>query len=147
MDSFDLGRLTDFDFEILCKDLFTEILGLEFEVFSPGADGGIDLRHLSSHSGKVIVQCKHWKRSGRAALINHIKEKEVEKVRKLKPDRYILATTAELTRHSKDSLYDTLRPYSLSPSDIFGIDEIASQLRNNPDLVRKHLRLWLNSAA
>jgi len=31
MDSFDLGRLSDYDFEVVCKDLFEEILGVRLQ--------------------------------------------------------------------------------------------------------------------
>ena len=47
MDTFDLGRLTDHDFELVCRDLLGALLGVAFEVFPRGRDGGIDLRHLS----------------------------------------------------------------------------------------------------
>lgn len=72
MDEFDLGRLTDHDFERVCKDVFEVILGESLEIFTAGADGGIDLRHMSPTGGDVtVVQCKHWFRSGRTKLISH----------------------------------------------------------------------------
>ncbi|HEX4394418.1 MAG TPA: restriction endonuclease, partial [Mycobacterium sp.] len=81
MDTFDLARLTDFDFELVCKDLFGEILHFNLEVFGPGADGGVDLRHMSVSTDKsTIIQCKHWVRSGRAALIRHMERSELPKV-------------------------------------------------------------------
>ena len=48
MDQFHIGRLTDLDFEILCKDLLTEMLKIQLELFAPGPDKGIDLRHFAS---------------------------------------------------------------------------------------------------
>lgn len=35
MDSFELGRLTDFDFEAVCKDILEELLDIDLELFSP----------------------------------------------------------------------------------------------------------------
>ena len=42
---------------------------------------------------------------------------------------------------------NVLRPYLRSPSDIYGLQEIESLLQSHPEIVRRHLRLWLNSAA
>ncbi|MFD4526753.1 restriction endonuclease [Streptomyces sp. NPDC058470] len=147
METFDLTRLTDFDFEAVCKDLLEEELGVRLEIFSAGADGGVDLRHLRPAGESLIVQCKHWHRSGRAKLIEHIENVESVKVEKLKPQRYILATSVPLTKGAKDKLFDALKPYVLTPSDIYGKDEIDALLRKHDHVVRRHLRLWLTSAS
>jgi Restriction endonuclease len=89
MDQFELGRLTDFDFESVCKDLFEVILGVHLEIFSTGKDEGVDLRYIGTDQKATVIQCKHWMRSGRAALIRQIERVEVPKVHKLAPDRYI----------------------------------------------------------
>ncbi|MEU1731357.1 restriction endonuclease [Streptosporangium sp. NPDC020145] len=147
MDSFDIGRLTDFDFEEICKDLFEGHLKRRLEIFSAGRDRGIDLRHLATDTGAlVVVQCKHWARSKRSTLIKHIEKIELPKVKKLNPSRYILATSTELTVEAKDELATILSPYS-APEDIFGLNELAALIRNNPRIVERHLRLWLSSTA
>ncbi|MET9801811.1 restriction endonuclease [Streptomyces sp. NPDC006368] len=147
METFDLSRLTDFDFEAVCKDLFEEELGVRLELFAAGADGGVDLRHLSSAGESLVVQCKHWHRSGRAKLIEHVENTEAAKVAKLKPQRYILATSASLTKGAKDKLFEILQPYVKTPSDIYGKEEIDALLRKRDHIVRRHLRLWLTSAS
>ena len=66
MDTFDIGRLTDFDFEAVCKDLFEITLALKLEIFAPGRDREIDLRHLatpSPTSNDLVIQCKRWERT------------------------------------------------------------------------------------
>jgi hypothetical protein len=141
VDAFDLGRLTDFDFELLCKDIFEDLLKVRLEIFSPGRDDGVDLRHMKDGQNAVIVQCKHWSRSGRATLIRHVEKKEAPKVKRLAPDRYILATTAELTKPGKDRLSKALSPYMVSPGDCFGSHDIISILSSRPEIVRRHLRL------
>lgn len=89
MDSFDIARLTDFDFESVCKDLFEEILELPLEMFTPGADQGVDLRHFYTTSNEsLVIQCKHWYRAGRAKLISHMREKERPKILRLASTRY-----------------------------------------------------------
>jgi hypothetical protein len=145
MDDIDIARLSDFDFELLCEDLFGEILGVRLEVFAPGPDRGIDLRHMSA-TGNVIVQCKHWYQSGGAALVRHMAKSEAKKVRRLKPSRYILATSAALNVSAKEKLVQELSPY-LAEDDIYGVDEIAAELRRRPRLVSRHIRLWLSGAS
>ncbi|MFJ4816551.1 restriction endonuclease [Streptomyces sp. NPDC088801] len=147
MESFDLSRLTDFDFEAVCKDLLEEEFGLRLEIFAAGADGGIDLRHLRPDGDSLIVQCKHWHRSGRAKLIEHIRNVEAKKVAKIAPQRYILATSVSLTRDAKDKLFEALKPYVQTPSDIYGKEEIEALLRKHGKVVRRNLRLWLTSAS
>ncbi|MGW0336201.1 nSTAND3 domain-containing NTPase [Streptomyces sp. NPDC003011] len=147
METFDLSRLTDFDFEAVCKDLLEEELGMRLELFAAGADGGVDLRHLSSAGESLIVQCKHWHRSGRAKLIEHIANAEAAKVARLKPQRYILATSVSLTKGAKDKLFEILKPHVKTPSDIYGKEEIDALLRKRDHVVRRHLRLWLTSAS
>ncbi|MGW2721007.1 nSTAND3 domain-containing NTPase [Streptomyces sp. NPDC001492] len=147
METFDLSRLTDFDFEAVCKDIFEEELGVPLELFSAGADAGVDLRRFQMGRGSLIVQCKHWHRSGRAKLIEHIENTEAPKVAKLQPSRYILATSVPLTKSAKDRLFEALKPYVQTPGDIYGKDEIDALLRKHDHLVRRHLRLWLTSAS
>ncbi|MEU0486757.1 restriction endonuclease [Streptosporangium sp. NPDC006013] len=144
MDLMDLRKLTDFDFECLCKDLFEAALKIRLEIFTAGSDGGIDLRYMDRHGKKIIIQCKHWMKSGRAKLVQYMLNKELPKVKILKPTRYIIASTVEMTTDAKDKLYASFDPFIISPSDIFGVDELLSLIGDHPEVVRKHIRLWLN---
>jgi len=145
VDDIDITRLSAFDFELLCADLFGEILGARMEVFAPGTDRGIDLRHMSA-DGSVVVQCKHWVKSDRPAFLRHMEKVEAAKVRALKPAQYILATSVSLTVPAKEKLVEDLSPY-LAEGDIYGLEEIGVELRKRPRLVERHIRLWLSSTA
>lgn len=145
MDESDLSRLTDFDFEKVCKDLYEDLLRVPLEIFSPGKDGGTDLRHVKSNGHTTVIQCKHWMQSGRAKLIKHYRDTESHKVATIAPDRYILATTASLTVNSKEQLSEILGGYLKSTEDIHGLHEIVEFLRARPAIVARHIRLWLNS--
>lgn len=146
METFDLGRLTDFDFEAVCKDLFELEFGVRLEIFTSGPDGGVDLRHLKGDDPALIVQCKHFHRSGRAKLLEHMRKVEAPKLGELTPGRYVLATSVELSRAAKDKLYALLTPFVNSPGDIYGKDELDALLRKHDQVVKRHLRLWLTSA-
>ena len=147
METFELSRLTDFDFEAVCKDIFEEEFGVRLEIFATGADAGVDLRHFQANESALIVQCKHWSRSTRAKLIEHVEKSEAPKVARLKPQRYVLATSLTLTKSAKDKLFAILQPYVLSANDIYGKDELDALLRKHEHIVRRHLRLWLTSAS
>ncbi len=110
MDAFDLARLTDFDFENVCKDLLEVELEHPLEIFSPGRDRGIDLRHVRRNGHIMIVQCKHWIRSDTRSFIKRLKAEELPKVQRLKPDRYILATSVKLTEHAKTQIMKDFVP-------------------------------------
>ncbi|MFE2382546.1 nSTAND3 domain-containing NTPase [Streptomyces misionensis] len=146
MDSFELGRLTDHDFEVVCRDLFSDVLGIPLEIFPRGRDRGIDLRHTGP-SGTTVVQCKHWPRATQATLIRRLIKDELPKVRALAPDRYIVATTVGLTVDGKEELCDAFAPYVRDTGDLYGVDEIVAELLRRPDLVRRHFRLWLSSTS
>lgn len=148
MDSFDINRLTDFDFEAVCKDMFESELSMSLEIFTPGRDSGIDLRHMEADTGNtLIVQCKHWPQATSSALIKHLAKIELPKLVRLNPQRYILATSARLTPAAKDKIVAALHPYVMSVADIYGLHEITSMLSRHPEIVRRHLRLWLSSAS
>jgi hypothetical protein len=150
MDTFDIRRLTDFDFEAICKDIFETVLGLHLEIFAPGRDQGIDLRHMASPAqgvNDIIIQCKHWERTRFSTLYSHLKNKELPKIKRLDPKRYILATSVDMSVRQKDTLLNLLTPYVKSAKDILNISEVESLLRSNPQIVQRHMRLWLSSSA
>lgn len=66
MPDYDFSALSPPDFEVLVADLLEADQNLRFEQFGPGRDHGIDLRCASQ--GNLIVQCKHYLRSGRPGL-------------------------------------------------------------------------------
>src|SRR5690349_10250379 len=125
MDAYDIGRLTDYDFELICKDIFEAELRIRLEIFAAGKDQGVDLRHMSTSSDPgIVIQCKKWERSKRAKLISHMKTEEKPKILKQRPDRYILATSVDLTKQSKDTIAKDLSPFVKTPGDIYGLKEI-----------------------
>ena len=89
-----LQNLSYIDFEDLCRDIAHAETGYRFSAFGPGPDGGLDGRYLKDESG-IILQCKHYIRSSFSALKTEI-AKEIVKLPKLEPNRYILFTSQSL---------------------------------------------------
>ncbi|MDA1257513.1 MAG: restriction endonuclease [Chloroflexi bacterium] len=142
--TYDFGNLSPDDFERLCADLLSAELGFSLEEFGSGADRGIDLRHTFPKKRPVIVQCKHYPERNGSYVRDRLK-KELKKVKKEKPSRYIVATSARLIPDTKDAIASDFSPYISTPADVFGRNDLESILRRNPDIERRHIKLWLPS--
>ena len=140
-----LQNLSYIDFEDLCREIAHAETGLRFSAFGPGPDGGIDGRH-STDGNNTILQCKHYINSSFSNLKTAV-SKEVEKLPKLKPDRYILFTSQSLSPNGSNELASILGDYLREPGDIWGQDDIEDSLRRHPTIEKAHLKLWLSSTA
>jgi hypothetical protein len=104
--------LSPLDFELFSKDLLEVELGIQLENFSEGRDKGIDLRYAPIRGGghtvfnlaslgakrkppELIVQCKRYSKF--SDLKSTLKNEELAKLTKLKPDQYILITAVSLS--------------------------------------------------
>lgn len=144
MRTYDFRSLNDKDFEMLACDLLSREHGTRFERFKQGKDGGIDGRYFSSTGEPVVLQCKHWARSGVHALINSLKSTELAKVKKLSPSRYLLATSLELSPANKESIKKVMIPFITSEADIFGAEDLNDLIAKHGDIERNHYKLWLS---
>ena len=140
-----LQNLSHIDFEELCRDIAQAETGHRFSAFGPGPDGGIDGRHSKDESG-IVLQCKHYIGSSFSALRTAV-TKEIDKLHKLAPSRYILFTSRSLTPYRSAQLATLLGEYLNEPGDIWGQEDIEDSLRRHPKIEKSHLKLWLSSTA
>lgn len=137
----DFRQLSPLDFENLVRDLLQDEINIRIESFGPGKDGGVDFRF--ARAGKTtVIQVKHYVETSGSALVRAV-AKENEKVVRLKPDRYILATSAGLTPALKDKLMAALPDAPLSRMDVLGREDINNLLERHPRVLRQHFKLWL----
>jgi hypothetical protein len=141
----DFKQLSSRDFEELSRDLLQAEWGVRLEAFRAGRDQGIDLRHVTVDGGATIVQCKHFAGSGYAKLVAHLRRSELDKVRQLAPERYVLVTSVELSPRNKAVIRELFDPFIISTSDIFGANDIDGLLRRHPEIGRANFKLWLTS--
>jgi predicted AAA+ superfamily ATPase len=73
--------------------------------------------------------------------------KELPKLTKLNPERYMLVTSVELSPSNKDALVRLLQPWCRGPEDIYGAAEVLALIRAHPDVERAHFKLWISSTA
>ena len=64
----DFSALSPSEFEALSADLIGRALGIRFEQFGEGADGGIDGRHAPEAQSLTLLQAKRYERSAISAL-------------------------------------------------------------------------------
>jgi len=141
----DFSSLSPADFEDLTRDLLGRELGIRFEAFPDGPDDGMDGRHAAA-DGNVILQAKHYYRSGFAKLKAKMKTERAS-IDALRPKRYILATSAALTPANKAQLSEVIGPALEGPGDLFGPQDLVALLRKFPDVETAHPKLWQQSSA
>jgi hypothetical protein len=121
--TYDFRNLSYLDFEDLARDLIGRELGMRFEAFCAGPDGGIDGRNAAAKSNLSLLQAKHYAGSAFCDLKSAMKRARPA-INKLKPMRYILATSCGFTPKSKAELAEVIGPTLLGESDIFGPEDL-----------------------
>lgn len=147
MPSYNYAALSHQDFEEISRDLLQAEWNVAIEAFKAGRDAGIDLRYAVVPGRTVIVQCKHFIRSGFAALLRHLRDSELPKVVRLNPSRYVVVTSVGLTPANKDEIVQALSPYVRSAEDVIGVNDIDGLLSRHPKVERANFKLWLTSTS
>lgn len=147
MPNYNYGALSPQDFEEVSRDLLQAEWNVALEAFKAGRDSGIDLRYATPPGNRVIVQCKHYLKSGFSALLRHLRDSELPKIAKVNPNRYVVMTTVGLSPDNKQSILQALTPYVKSPSDVFGADDLDGLLAKHPHVERANFKLWLTSTS
>jgi hypothetical protein len=142
---YDFKSLSHADFEDLARDLLGRELGIRFEAFAAGPDGGIDGRHATGDQS-VILQAKHYAGSKFTALKTKMK-RERASIDRLSPTRYILTTSRPLTPKNKRELAAIIGPALQSEADILGPGDLNGLLRTYPEIEKSQIKLWLTGAA
>ncbi|MDD1520642.1 MULTISPECIES: restriction endonuclease [Bradyrhizobium] len=143
--SYEFFNLSPADFEELSADLVGREIGIRFEVFAPGPDGGADGRHTSDGKS-TILQAKHYARSQFSSLKTQV-GKERASIDKLNPTRYLLTTSCPITAANKGELRAIIGPSLLNDADIKGPGDLNALLRDFPDIAKSHIKLWLSGTA
>ncbi|MBZ6079184.1 restriction endonuclease [Microvirga sp. WGZ8] len=142
--NYDFTSLSPADFEDIVRELIGREIGIRFEAFAAGPDGGIDGRHARGEK-TTIIQAKHLVGSPFSTLKSAMK-RERKAIDQLTPARYILATSRRLTPPNKRVLAALIGPSLKAEDDIFGPGDLNALLRNYPEIERAHFKLWLSSS-
>lgn len=139
------SNLNDVEFEYLCKDVMSKILGIKLQRFGKGRDGGIDLVD-DVYNKNIIVQVKHYVKTDIPGLISSLK-KEIPKVKANRPKKYYICCSKELTPQNKKDIYEMFSDYMETTANIITLIEINDFLEkpDNADILHKHFKLWIES--
>jgi hypothetical protein len=133
------------DFELFIADLLGAELGLRFETFPRGADGGVDLRYVARGRKRPhVVQCKHYAGSSFSTLHAAAKQ-ETRRLAELNARflSYRFVTSKSLTAANKRALADELAPWIRNENDVLGAEDLEGLLDRHPDVERRQVKLWL----
>lgn len=145
MPDYSFDTLNFNEFELLVRDLLQKEHGVTYESFKEGQDGGIDLRCLQGNGGTVIVQCKHYIETDLSSLKSKCRANELDKVKSLKPDRYIFVTSKKLSPSDKKDFVKIFEPFIKSDKDVIGREDLNNFLGRHPEVEEDHFKLWLSS--
>ena len=146
---YDLSRLNDREFEALGASVIGKLLSKRIETFKAGKDGGVDGRFWIGKKKEGIIQCKHYVETTYKSLISKLKSEEVEKVKKLNPEKYIFITSKKLSRLNKQEIKEIFQPFIKRDDDIFGKEDLNDFLtrKENQDIVEQNIKLWITSTS
>lgn len=143
MANYNYHRLSPTDFEKLAADLLGAELGVSFERFAEGRDGGVDFRHALDDGKVIIGQAKRYQNTN--TLIRRVGT-ELAKLGRLKPVRYVLVTSCSLTLANKLTIAEKLTPW-LKDADVWGAESLDDLLARYPEVLRRNFKLWLGDAS
>lgn len=147
MNEYDFSRLNDKEFEVLCTDLLSAELGVRFERFKPGRDGGVDGRYFTPADAQWVLQSKHWVTTPFSKLLSELAKTEAPKLAKLKPARYVLMVSHGLSATDKAKLSDCFRAHTTCPIDVYGREDLNDMLSRHPQVEKRHFKLWITSSS
>jgi GTPase SAR1 family protein len=144
--NYDFSTLNNQDLEELARDLLNVHFKLDFQSFKAGRDQGVDLRISTEENvNSIVVQVKHYLKSGDTKLISDLRKIELKKVKKLNPDRYIVVTSVQLSKMQKDEIKNIFSPYILTANDVIGREDLNKFLRKYKKIEKSHFKLWFSS--
>lgn len=142
MTNYNLRILQPSEFECFSRDLLQARENIFIESFADGRDKGIDLRFAYNNDHTCIIQCKRYKEWNE--LKSHLKN-EVDKVKRLNPQRYILTTSVDLSENQKEIIFQMFSPFIKSSSDIMGRKDLNNLLNLHKEIEKDYHKLWLAS--
>lgn len=134
------STLSSAQFEYLSSDLIGRDIGVRFEQFGVGPDGGMDGRHARGPN-LIILQAKNYVGSGFSGLMREMRNSRAA-IDGLAPSRYILSTSVSLSPDKKQKLMEVIGPYLQEPGDIYGKEDLEALLRRYPQVQEEFPALW-----
>lgn len=149
--------MADYDFSTLnssdLEELVCDLLNLDqptnspikYKTFKDGKDKGIDFLYSNStNQYEHVGQVKHYYRTGFAGMYKVLKDTEVNNVQNLKPNKYIIATSVDLSVGNTNEIMDLFNPYIKKLADIYGKKDLNRLIEKHDEILDTHYKLWLS---
>lgn len=146
MNNYDFSQLNDKEFESLCCDLMSAKTWKFIQRFKPGKDSWIDWKFYWDKEETIIIQAKHYIKSGISKLIQKLRDEEFDKAKKLSPKKYILMTSLPLSPKNKADIIDVMSWIIQRDKDILWQNEINALLSEYQTVEDKYYKLWIASS-
>ncbi|MBE8971228.1 ATP-binding protein [Nostocales cyanobacterium LEGE 12452] len=101
-----------------------------------------DLLNAQERSKNSEIRFKTFKE----VMLRQLKKEEKPKVDKLAPERYLFATSIDLSVQNSIELVNLFIPY-LAGNDIYGRQELNRLLDTHHEVLTSHFKLWFSSSA
>ena len=149
MADYDFSTLNSSDLEELVCDLLNldqpEGSIIKYKTFKDGKDKGIDLLYSTEKNiYEQVGQVKRYYRTGYDGLYQVLKNTEVKNVNILKPNKYIVATSVDLSFANTESIKDLFGDYINDLNDIYGKKDLNRLIENHEEILNSHYKLWLS---
>lgn len=139
---FDFSNLSDYEFEILSKDVLSRITGEKLSIFKQGKDGGIDISN-GKLNNLLIAQAKRYTTNYTELKRSLIKYKD--NVKSISPKKLFIVTSLGLTPNNRKELFEMFSEYMVDENNIIDGNNLSQFLENseNNDIVNKNFKLWM----
>lgn len=149
MANYDFSTLNSSDLEELVCDLLNmeepHTSPVKYKTFKDGKDKGIDLLYSTEENEyEHVGQVKHYYRTGYDGMLSVLKETEVKNVSILNPNKYILATSVDLSVANTEVIKKIFEPYIKNLNDIYGKKDLNRLIDKHDKILNSHYKLWLS---
>ncbi|MBP1631461.1 MAG: hypothetical protein H6Q15_2354 [Bacteroidetes bacterium] len=150
MAEYDFSTLNSSDLEELVCDLLnaqSEDRAIKYRTFKDGKDKGIDFLYSTrEHEYEHVGQVKHFYRTGYKGLLTVLRNEELAKVQVLNPNKYIFATSVDLSVSNVQEIANLFNPYIKGLNDIYGKKDLNRLLELHDKILTNYYKLWFSDA-
>jgi hypothetical protein len=141
--SYDFHSLLEpLEFEKLVYDIIQNRDGITLKMYKEGRDMGIDGLYIDGNL-KTIVQVKRYQSDFKNYIVT-LKNFELPKVRKLKPDRYILGISMDFSPFEENQIIELFEGFIPNNHDILDNKDINGFLEDpvHKQTLLRYPKLW-----
>lgn len=139
------------DFEYISKDIAEIMTDSKLACYPAGKDGGIDASDYyceNYDAPKIILQAKHWEKTGSISKLKSAFEKLVVQLERYTTTNplLLLFTTIEVSRNKQEEFQEIARTAGFTTFNLIDKQRICDFLEDpvNAGILRKHFKLWLS---